>query len=563
LGKIAFVFPGQGSQSVGMGKDAYEQLDAARQVFDRADAALGFPLTKLAFEGPEEDLRQTANTQPALLATSIALLEVYKMQGVKPDYVAGHSLGEYSALIAAGVLEFEEAIRLVRARGQFMEQAVPGGQGAMAAVMGAEREPLAALCLEVSATVGRVELANINCPGQIVVSGSAEGVAAIARRGKEAGAKRVIPLEVSGPFHSSLMQPAADRLAGVLAEADFRDAAVPVVANVTAQPVTAGTELRQLLVQQVVSPVLWEDTVRCLIGQGVDTFVEIGSGTVLAGLIRKIDKSVQVVSINTAAAARETTERRPTTMPMWDLTGKTALVTGASRGIGRAIAVALAEAGADVAVNYAGSEAAAAETVKAIEALGRKAMMVKANVGKPAEFEHMVAGVLGTFGKLDILVNNAGITRDNLIMRMKEEEFDAVIETNLKGVFNGIKAVTRSMMKQRSGRIINISSVVGTLGNAGQANYVAAKAGVIGLTKSAARELASRNITVNAVAPGFIGTDMTDKLPADMKEKLENEIPLGRIGRPEEIASCVLYLASDAASYMTGQTIHVDGGMYM
>jgi 3-oxoacyl-[acyl-carrier protein] reductase len=250
-------------------------------------------------------------------------------------------------------------------------------------------------------------------------------------------------------------------------------------------------------------------------------------------------------------------------MAMWNLTGKIALVTGASRGIGRAIAVAFAEAGADVAVNYAGSEAAAADTVKAIEALGRKAVMIKANVGKPAEFESMVASVLETFGKLDILVNNAGITRDNLIMRMKEEEFDEVIETNLKGVFNGIKAVTRSMMKQRSGRIINISSVVGTLGNAGQANYVAAKAGVIGLTKSAARELASRNITVNAVAPGFIGTDMTDKLPADVKEKLEHEIPLGRIGRPEEIASAVLYLASDASSYMTGQTIHVDGGMYM
>lgn len=250
-------------------------------------------------------------------------------------------------------------------------------------------------------------------------------------------------------------------------------------------------------------------------------------------------------------------------MAMWDLTGKTALVTGASRGIGRAIAVALAEAGADVAVNYAGSEAAAAETAKAVEALGRKAVMIKANVGKAAEFDAMVQSVLESFGKLDILVNNAGITRDNLIMRMKEEEFDEVIETNLKGVFNGIKAVTRSMMKQRSGRIINISSVVGSLGNAGQANYVAAKAGVIGLTKSAARELASRGITVNAVAPGFIGTDMTDKLPADMKEKLEKEIPLGRIGRPEEIASAVLYLASDASSYMTGQTIHVDGGMYM
>lgn len=248
---------------------------------------------------------------------------------------------------------------------------------------------------------------------------------------------------------------------------------------------------------------------------------------------------------------------------MYDLTGRVALVTGASRGIGRAIAVKLAEAGADVAVNYAGSEEAAAETVRAIEALGRRAVAIRANVGKLAEFESMVANVLETFGKLDILVNNAGITRDNLIMRMKEEEFDAVIETNLKGVFNGVKAVTRPMMKQRFGRIINISSVVGVLGNAGQANYVAAKAGVIGLTKSAARELASRGITVNAVAPGFIATDMTDKLPAEMREQLVQDIPLGRIGEPGEVASAVLYLASDASSYMTGQTLHIDGGMYM
>jgi len=250
-------------------------------------------------------------------------------------------------------------------------------------------------------------------------------------------------------------------------------------------------------------------------------------------------------------------------MAMWDLQGKSALVTGASRGIGRASAIALAEAGADVAVNYAGSEAAAAETVKAIEALGRKAIMVKANVGKSAEFDEMVSTALEAFGKLDILVNNAGITRDNLIMRMKEAEFDEVIETNLKGVFNGIKAVTRPMMKQRSGRIINISSVVGVLGNPGQANYVAAKAGVIGLTKSAAKELASRGITVNAVAPGFIESDMTDKLPAEYRDKLLGEIPMGRMGRPEDIASIVVYLASEAASYMTGQTVHVDGGMYM
>ncbi|MBN2983549.1 3-oxoacyl-[acyl-carrier-protein] reductase [Cohnella algarum] len=250
-------------------------------------------------------------------------------------------------------------------------------------------------------------------------------------------------------------------------------------------------------------------------------------------------------------------------MANWDLSGKSALVTGASRGIGRAIAIALAEAGADVAVNYSGSEAAAAETVRAIEALGRKAVAVKANVGKAAEFESLAQTTLETFGKLDILVNNAGITRDNLIMRMKEEDFDAVIETNLKGVFNGIKAATRPMMKQRYGRIINISSVVGVLGNAGQANYVAAKAGVIGLTKSAARELASRGITVNAVAPGYIETDMTDKLPQEAREGILSQVPLGRMGKPEDVASAVVYLASDAASYLTGQTIHIDGGMYM
>jgi len=250
-------------------------------------------------------------------------------------------------------------------------------------------------------------------------------------------------------------------------------------------------------------------------------------------------------------------------MARLDLTGKAALVTGASRGIGRAIAIALAEAGADVAVNYAGSEAAAAETAKAIEALGRKAILVQANVGKSAEFDTMVQKTLEAFGKLDILVNNAGITRDNLIMRMKEEEFDDVIETNLKGVFNGIKAVTRPMMKQRAGRIINISSVVGVLGNAGQANYVAAKAGVIGLTKSAARELSSRGITVNAVAPGYIETDMTDKLSPEIRDGILGQVPLGRMGRPEDVASAVVYLASDEAAYMTGQTLHVDGGMYM
>ncbi len=298
LSKIAFVFPGQGAQAVGMGKDVYEAFDASKAVIDAADEALGFKLSDIIFNGPEEQLKQTANTQPALLAVSVALLEALKDRGLKPDFVAGHSLGEYSALVAAGTLSYQDAVRTVRARGEFMEQAVPSGQGAMAAVLGAEREALAALCSAVSAEVSAVELANVNCPGQIVVSGTAAGVQAVVERGKEAGAKRVIPLEVSGPFHSSLMKPAAERLEGVLASVTLNDAAVPVIANVTAKPVTSADEIRKLLAEQVYSPVLWEDSVRYLIEQGVDTFVEIGSGTVLAGLIKKIDKSVNIISIN-------------------------------------------------------------------------------------------------------------------------------------------------------------------------------------------------------------------------------------------------------------------------
>ncbi len=245
------------------------------------------------------------------------------------------------------------------------------------------------------------------------------------------------------------------------------------------------------------------------------------------------------------------------------LNGKVALVTGASRGIGRTIAIELAKAGAKVAVNYSGSEQKANEVVDEIKALGQEAFAIQANVSDADSVTNMVKEVISTFGSLDILVNNAGITRDNLLMRMKEEEWDDVININLKGVFLSTKAVTRQMMKQRSGKIINIASIVGVSGNPGQANYVAAKAGVIGLTKTAAKELASRNITVNAVAPGFITTDMTDKLPDDVKNEMLKLIPLNRFGETTDISGVVLFLASDHSNYMTGQTLHIDGGMVM
>lgn len=245
------------------------------------------------------------------------------------------------------------------------------------------------------------------------------------------------------------------------------------------------------------------------------------------------------------------------------LKGKNALVTGASRGIGRTIALELARQGANVAVNYAGSEEKAEAVVEELKKFGVKAFKIQADVSRETSVKAMVKEVINQLGSLDILVNNAGVTRDNLLMRMKEEEFDEVIQTNLKGVFLCTKAVTRQMMKQRFGRIVNVASIVGVSGNPGQANYVAAKAGVIGLTKTAAKELASRNILVNAVAPGFISTDMTDVLTEEQKEKMLAMIPLAKLGSPEDVAKVVRFLVSNDASYMTGQTLHVDGGMVM
>lgn len=246
-----------------------------------------------------------------------------------------------------------------------------------------------------------------------------------------------------------------------------------------------------------------------------------------------------------------------------NLSGKTAIVTGGSRGIGRAVCLELAKNGANVVLCYAGSEAAAAETAAQCEALGGKAMAMRCNVAVASEVKSLCDITLKAFGSIDILVNNAGITRDGLLMMMKEEEFDAVIDTNLKGAYLCMKAVCRTMMKQRCGRIVNISSVVGLRGNAGQVNYAASKAGVIGMTKSAAKELAGRGITVNAVAPGFIDTDMTAALSDTARTAILSSIPAGRLGSAQEVAKAVAFLVSDEAAYITGQVLAVDGGMSM
>ncbi len=297
MGKVAWVFPGQGSQYVGMGREVSEAYPVAREVFQEADGVLGFSLTQLCMHGDEAELRKTENTQPAILTTSIALLRVLKKREIPVNFVAGHSLGEYSALVAAGALPFAEAVRLVRIRGKLMEEAVPAGKGAMAAILGMEQSDLAKICEEVSAAGQLVDLANLNCPGQIVISGTREGVEEACKRAKETGARRAMMLEVSGPFHSRLMQPAAEMFQRWLNEATFSVAKVPLVANVTALPVQDPEEIRELLYRQVASPVRWEESVRWLLSQGVDTFVEIGPGSVLSGLIRKVDRQVQTYQV--------------------------------------------------------------------------------------------------------------------------------------------------------------------------------------------------------------------------------------------------------------------------
>ena len=308
MGKLAVVFPGQGSQSAGMGLDLKENGGRAGAVFAEADEALGLSLSKLIFNGPQEELTRTYNAQPALLTAGYAFYLALSEAGIRPDYTAGHSLGEYTALAAAGAISFADAVLTVRKRGIYMEEAVPDGRGGMAAVLGLDQQLLAEAASEVSAAGEPVGLANINCPGQIVISGASGAVRKAGELAREKGAKRVIPLDVSGPFHSVLMEPAAGRLAETLAAVPFKAPDFPVISNVTAQPVTEPETMKKLLIEQLYSPVQWEQSIRFLLEEGVDTFIEAGPGKVLSGLIKKIDRRAAVYSVHNVESLHKTIE---------------------------------------------------------------------------------------------------------------------------------------------------------------------------------------------------------------------------------------------------------------
>lgn len=305
---IAFLFPGQGSQSVGMGQELAARYPAARQTFEEADSALGYALSALCFEGPEDKLRMTEVTQPAILTVSVAALRVLRQQGVEPGFVAGHSLGEYSAHVAAGTLDFADTVRIVRNRGRYMQAAVPAGQGAMAAVLGLSLGEIEAACRE--AAQGQVVApANINSPGQVVISGHAGAVERAAELLKQRGAKRAVMLPVSAPFHCALMQPAQERLSADLKAAAFHPMRVPLVTNVDAEVIESSEKARDALIRQVTGAVQWEKSMRALIAAGVETFVEVGPGKVLCGLMRQIDRSQACGNVEDPASLEKTLAR--------------------------------------------------------------------------------------------------------------------------------------------------------------------------------------------------------------------------------------------------------------
>jgi [acyl-carrier-protein] S-malonyltransferase len=303
--KVAFVFPGQGSQYAGMGREVSEKYPVARSSFEEADAALDFPISRLCFEGPEEDLKLTENTQPAILTTSVALFRILEGKGIRPDFVAGHSLGEYSALVAAGALKLGEAAALVRRRGRYMQESVPVGVGAMAALLGLDLPAVQAVC-ERAAQGQVVSPANLNSPGQIVIAGNREAVERAVPLAKEAGAKRAILLQVSAPFHCALMKPAEDRLSADLEKLSFSDLRFSLITNVDAQAIRSGADARSALKRQVSRPVRWEESVRRLLDEGVNTFVEVGPGKVLLGLIKSVDKSVTMLNVEDEKSVEKT-----------------------------------------------------------------------------------------------------------------------------------------------------------------------------------------------------------------------------------------------------------------
>ncbi len=550
MSKVAFCFPGQGSLEEGMGREIAEAFPAAREVYRIGSEATGLDLEELCFSTPLERLVDTEVQQPALVATSLAILAAMRDRGLEPDVVVGHSVGEFAALAAAGSLETGTAIGLVRERGLAMAEAARQRPGAMAAILGLADEEVEKLCRRI---VG-VWPANYNCPGQVVVSGEHEAVEECCAEAASLGARRAVVLKVSGAFHSPLVAKAADRLRPALERVKFHEPLSPFMSTVTAkiEPAQKGRRTARRPADRPGA-----------VHAGCDGADSHGRYDVRGGWPRKCPLGARqadrprsqddVGQLDREPRARAGSTRS-VTQAFCSLEGKTALVTGASKGIGRAIASELAGAGASVVLSYR-TGADEAETLAA--ELGARAL--QADVSDPGS----AAALVEEAGDVDILVNNAGVTRDGLLVRMSDDDWNTVIDTNLASCFYTCRAAARGMMKKRSGTVVNISSIVGIHGNWGQTNYAASKAGIIGFTKSLARELGSRNVRANVVVPGYVKTQLTEVLPEGATEAMLTNTPLGRLGDPEDVAGAVRFLCSDESSFITGAVLLVDGGLGM
>lgn len=570
-----WMMPGQGAQKVGMGADLLV-IPEVEETFELAQKATGIDLVTLSKEGNEEQVNDALNSQVLTSAISVGLSRALLAQGQTPEAIVGFSLGEISGLMVSGILSLVEGFALLNERSHALADACAKNPGAMLALLGATHEDAQAVC-DACAEEDVLVCANFNSPGQVVVSGTVAAIDRAEAYWKEQS-KRCSRLRTAGAFHSPLMQDAAARVEAFCETLTFNEPVYPLICNTDAKPFEVAQAVERLS-NQVKSSVMFEQSISALIAGGSTEFIEVGFGGVLTNLVKRIDRGVSRKKIGTYTewdkevlqvsesdnSGNQFQQLKEVYMSEIQQTEQqVAIITGASRGIGAAIARALAKSGYDLALNHSSAHSAQACADLATNLkteFGIEAMVCCADVSDFEAAKEMIDGVREKFGRIDVLVNNAGVTQDGLLARMSEEAFDKVISVNLKGAFNCMRHVAPIMMKQRSGRIVSISSVVGLYGNAGQVNYAASKAGIVGMTKSAAKELGARGITVNAVAPGFIDTDMTRALSDKAREGVASRIALRDLGTAEDVAAAVNFLVSKEARYITGHVLTVDGGL--